>query len=178
MGNWLLVTNMFQGLSLLDFLRDWVTCSLLNFSNRKVTISCWSSPSIGSLKLNFDGSSMGNPWLSGFGCVIRDSTVEIVRIVAGLVGFADSTKAEVMGLLMGLREIRDLKLKVALVEGDSSVVVGWGLGLSEGSWKYAQQIHEIRDLVAALKVDLKHVPRSQNGGVVQPTIIKSNVIHL
>lgn len=65
------------------------------------------------------------------------------------------------------------------MEGDSSVVVGWGLGSSEGSWKYAQQIHEIRDLVVALQVELKHVPRSQNGlmdklakrGVKQPSIV-------
>lgn len=32
---------------------------------------------------------------------------------------ADSTKAEVMGLLIGLREARDLNLSVSLVEGDS-----------------------------------------------------------
>lgn len=66
---------------------------------------------------------MGNLGLSGFGCVIRDSIGEIVRVVAGPIKVADFTMAEVMGLLMGLREIRDLNLKVPLVEGDSSVVV-------------------------------------------------------
>lgn len=67
------------------------------------------------------------------------------------------------------------------------MVVGWvcttGMGLSEGSWKYAHQIHEIRDLVVALQVQLVHVPRSQNGfvdllakwGVEQRCIVKSNV---
>lgn len=126
---------------------------------------------------------MGNPGLSGYGCIIHDSKCEIIRIVAGPIGITDSTKAEVMGLLLGLREIRDSKLKVPFVEGDSLVVVGWGLGHSEGSWKYAQQIHEIRDLMVALKVELKHIPRSQNGlanklakwGVEQPIIIKTIV---
>lgn len=60
----------------------------------------------------------------------------------------DSTKAEVMGLLMGLREVRDLHMYVTLVEGDSSVVVGWGLGSSSGSWKYSHFIHEIRQLAS------------------------------
>lgn len=41
------------------------------------------------------------------------------------------------------------------------MVVGWGLGLSEGSWKYAHLIHESRDLVMALQVKSVHVPRSQ-----------------
>lgn len=177
-GNWLFASNMFQGLSLMD----WLTCTSLNSLKKKIIINCWSSPPLGSLKLNFDGSSMGNPGLSGFGCVIWDSKGEVVRIVAGPIGFADSTKAEVMNLLMGLKEICDLNMNVPLVEGDSSVVVGWGLGSSKGSWKYAQQIHEIRDL-AALQVKLKHVPRFQKGladklakwGLEQPSIVKTNV---
>lgn len=75
----------------MDFMRDWLTCTLLNSSKRKIIINCWSSPPLGLLKLIF-------------GCVIQDSKGEVVRIVAGLIGFADSTKAKVMGLLMGLRE--------------------------------------------------------------------------
>lgn len=32
-GNWLLATNLLHGLSLMDFMRDWVTCTLMNSSN-------------------------------------------------------------------------------------------------------------------------------------------------
>lgn len=56
------------------------------------------------------------------------------------------------------------------------------MGLLKGSWKYAQQILEIRDLMVALQVKLEPVPRSQNGlvdklakwGVEQPSIVKTN----
>lgn len=71
---------------------------------------------------------MGNPRPSSFGCVILDSKGEIVRIVAGPIGVGDSTKVEVMGLLMGVSKVHDIHMHVSLVEGDSSVVVGWGLG--------------------------------------------------
>lgn len=83
---------------------------------------------------------------------IRDSQGEIVRILVGPIGIADSTKAEVMGLLLGLRAARDMHLKGFLVEGDSLVVVGWGLGLLSGSWKFAQLVHEIRELMVFCKL--------------------------
>lgn len=145
--SWLFMTKVFQGLSLADFVRDWKTSIVVNAPRRRISFGCWSLPPPGMLKLNFDGSSLGNPGPGGFGCVIRDSVGEIVRIVASPIGITNSTKAELMGLLMGLREVRDLQLHVPLIEGNSSVVVGWGLSRSPGSWKYAQQVHEIRELV-------------------------------
>lgn len=123
----------------------------------------WIPSPLGVFKLNFDGSSLGNLGPSGFGCVIQDSQGEIIRIIAGRIGFVDSTKAEVLGLLMGLREIHNLNLHGSLVEGDSKVVVGPGLGCSSSFWKHAQLIHEIIDLVHVLNINLIHIPRSQNG---------------
>lgn len=183
-GSWLFVTKTFQGLSLADFVRDWKTSISVNAPQQSISFGWWSPPPPGVLKLNFDGSSLGNPGPSGFGCVIRDSMGEIVRVVAGSIGTADSTKVELMGLLMGLREVRNLQLHVPLIEGDSSVVVGWCSGRSWGSWKYAQQIHEIRELVVLMHLVLVHIPRTKNGlagklekwGVGQPQIVKSNVI--
>lgn len=117
-------------------------------------------------KLNFDGSSKGNLKPSGFGCVIHDAQWALIKIVVGPIGLADSTKAEVMGLLWGLREVCSLNLSHALVEGDSAMVVGWGLGHSNCSWKYVHLIHEIMVLVVvSLNVVLSLVPRSQNGMV-------------
>lgn len=104
----------------MDFVRDWRTCISLN---SPYSIHGWMPPPSGVCKLNFDGSSRGNPGLSGFGCVIRDSQVDIIKIVPGPLGIADSTKAEVIGLHLGLQEVRALNLNQTLVEGDSSVVV-------------------------------------------------------
>lgn len=86
LGNWLLVTNMFEGLSLLDFRRDWKTYILMRILKKNIIINCWSPPPSRTLKLNFDGSSLGNPGSSGFGGAIRDSNGDIVRVVAGPIG--------------------------------------------------------------------------------------------
>lgn len=57
-------------------------------------------------------------------------------MVVGTVDYGDSTKAEVMGLIMGLQELKKLRVhNVGFVEGDSKVVVGWGLGHFKGAWK-------------------------------------------
>lgn len=63
---------------------------------------------------------------------------------------------------MGFTEIPNLKLHGSWVEGDSKVVVGWGLGHSPDYWKHAQYIHEIMDLIQVLNISLSHIPRSQN----------------
>lgn len=70
------------------------------------------------------------------------------------------------------------------MEGDSSVVIGWGLGLSPSSWKYAHLIHERRDLIVVFDARLSHVPKSKNGlvdkiakwGVLLPNVVRSNVL--
>lgn len=67
-----------------------------------------------------------------------------------------------MGLIMGLQDLRKLGASNVIVEGDSKVVISWGLSSSKGYWKYTHFIHEIREIVTSLNVSLIHVPRSQN----------------
>lgn len=52
-----------------------------------------------------------------------------------------------MGLLIGFCELKNPGVSNAYVEGDSKVVIRWGLDKSNGYWKYANQIHEIWDLM-------------------------------
>lgn len=123
-SNWLVDTKEFNNISMTDLICDWKTCIMLNVPTKEALNGRWQPPPFGRCKLNFDGASKGNPELSGFACVVRDFQGDLIKIVAGPIGFADSTKAEVMGLLWGLREIHSLKLVHVLVEGDSTVVVG------------------------------------------------------
>lgn len=59
-----------------------------------------------------------------------------------------------------------------------------GIGVLSGLLEISQLIHEIRDLMVLLKVELVHIPRTKNGledklakwGVDLPSIVKSNVI--
>lgn len=92
----------------------------------------------------------------------RDYQGFVVRIIVTPLGSCDSTKAEVMGLLMGHRELQKTRDSNALVEGDFAVVISWGSGQSFGSWKYVHFIHEIRDLMASLAVTLSHILWSPN----------------
>lgn len=48
---------------------------------------------------------------------------------------------------MGLHEIKRMGIQDVYIEGDFKVVIGWGLGMGVGSWRYGHLIHEIRDLV-------------------------------
>jgi hypothetical protein len=46
----------------------------------------WKPPLVGSLKLNFDGTSKGNPGRIGMGGVIRDSKENIIQLYTGSLG--------------------------------------------------------------------------------------------
>lgn len=116
---------------------------------------------------------------------LRDAQGLIVWVVAGSLGICDSTKVEVMGLLMGLRELKNLGAAHVSVEGESKVVVGWGLGKSDGSWKYVNLIHEIRGLAGSLDLSLSLIFQgsqnafsdlSVNFGVGLASVVSANVM--
>lgn len=86
-------------------------------------IHLWNPPLDGVLKLNFDGSSWGNPGHAGFRCTVQDGSGKVIRVACDPVGICDSRKAECLRLLFGLRELKVLGLSVSMVEGDSKVVV-------------------------------------------------------
>ena len=76
-------------------------------------------------KLQFDGCSKSNPGLAGAGAVIYDNITN-VEIWCGseFVG-TDVTNnyAEYMGLIIGLKQAKEMKIKQLIVEGDSMLVI-------------------------------------------------------
>lgn len=102
----MLTSNEFKGLHISDFLRDWYACITLNFPKHRAAIFEWYLPPNGVLKLNFDGSSFGNLWLAGSGCIICDCFCNVVCVVCGPIDICDSIKAEVLALLIGLWELK------------------------------------------------------------------------
>lgn len=132
-----------------DLLRDWPSC-FISSAPLKPLCRPWCFSTLGALKLNFDRLSFGNPGPVGFGCIIRDHA-KILWVVCVPLGVYDSIKVEVVALVMGLREIEDMEVRGCLVEGDSKVVVQWGLKRSLGSWHLAHPILEIGCLMKMLK---------------------------
>lgn len=136
---------------------------LAHYPNMGMQPSLSEQPSfVGSVILNFDGSSKGNPGPAGYGCLIRDREGNVMISMVGLLGECDSIKVELYGLLMGLRECKRMWLKSFVVLWDSKAVIGWGRGKGDGSWRYAHYIYEIKELVAKLGVTLYHVSKNHN----------------
>ncbi|KAL7583035.1 hypothetical protein Lser_V15G42598 [Lactuca serriola] len=78
----------------------------------------WRPPMSGWLKLNTDGSSLGNPGPSSYGGLIRDDCGAWVCGYAGNIGWDTILAAEIWGISMGLRLIRAMKLKKVVIETD------------------------------------------------------------
>lgn len=112
---------------------------------------------MGILCLRRDSAAF-SPEPAGFGCVIRDHSSKVICALYGPLGVCDSTSAEVMGL----RTLKRLGILGCMVEGDSEVVIRWGLGWGPGSWRHSSSLHEIWELAAAMSTSFHHVPRCQN----------------
>lgn len=89
--------------------------------------------------------------------MVRDINSTVARVISGRT--CDSTKAEIVGLLMGLGKLRKMEAaRNCIVEGNSTMVIAWGMGKGEGSWQLAHVIYEIRDL-AFFGAFLLHMPK-------------------
>lgn len=71
-------------------MRDWVSRISLQHTMIWELMKEWVPPPIGTLKLNFDGSSKGNPDPVGFGCIVCDELNQIMLVVSGPLGRCDS----------------------------------------------------------------------------------------
>lgn len=159
LGCWLKASPNFKDILLADFLRDWVTTiSCLSFQSKSPCISSWREPSNEILKLNFDGASKGNPGPAGFGCVICDHNGNISLVLSGLLEYCNSTRAETMGMLMGIRELKKLGASGAIIEGDSAVVIGWGNGKVCNSWELWNLVYEITKIASDIGCSFSLIP--------------------
>ncbi|XP_027067834.1 uncharacterized protein [Coffea arabica] len=78
---------------------------LLRMERRKSVLPrwiAWLRPPIGCIRLNIDGSSLGNPGLSGAGAIFRDSGGNILCGFSWFLGSRTNMEAEAMALLEGL----------------------------------------------------------------------------
>lgn len=111
--------------------------------------------SFDTVKLNFDGSSKGNPGLAGFGCAIRDHNGSTIRVICGPLSICNSVNAETLGFLFVLRELKAMGIMGYCVECDSNMVIGWELGKGNGLWHLAQFIYEIRECLLYMYLGTK-----------------------
>lgn len=75
------------------------------------------------VKLNFDGSSRGNPGESGIGVSLRNHPGEVFLFYAMPINLGTNNMAESTTLLEGLILLKRMYFSCLHIEGDSSVVI-------------------------------------------------------
>nr|XP_027060692.1 uncharacterized protein LOC113687227 [Coffea arabica] len=121
----------------------------------------WESPPEGFVKLNVDGSSLGNPGSSGAGGVFRDSGGNVLRGFSYFLGLRTNMEAEASALLEGMLLSTDFQS--LQVEMDSQVLMAMVNGNGRVPWKLWRTISRIQALALGRRITFSHVYREANG---------------
>ena len=92
-----------------------------NKSMKKVLLG-WSPPPLGSVKLNFDGYSLGNP-SERCSNMIRDHSSTKLRVFYKQARLGLAIRAEILAWLKGLLQAKALGLSTLIVEGNLVIVI-------------------------------------------------------
>ena len=87
------------------------------------TLIGWQHPPRDFVKLNTDGSVLGNSGLASSGGVLRDSNENWVRGFSHKLGITNSLAAELWGVRDGLLLARDLNIHKLIIESDAKSIV-------------------------------------------------------
>ncbi|XP_071918841.1 uncharacterized protein [Coffea arabica] len=123
---------------------DW---SHLTTSAFDVKLVRWEATSTGSLVLNTDGCSKGNPGVGGGGGVLRDSTGMPLVAFSAFFGETTCLRAETLALLIGLQTCVHRGFINLWVQSDSLVLVGVLQRLIQCPWQIRREVRQIWRLV-------------------------------
>ncbi|KAG6658896.1 hypothetical protein CIPAW_04G193300 [Carya illinoinensis] len=120
------------------------------------------NPECGRLKLNVDGSSMGNPGAAGAGGVLRDSKGDLLMAFSVHLGTGSSNYAEVMSLIHGLRRIKMMGVAHIDLESDSMMVVRWLKASRCEVWYLEEFWEELMEMLKEIEFQVSHIYREGN----------------
>ncbi|XP_077234220.1 uncharacterized protein LOC143876406 [Tasmannia lanceolata] len=170
--SWARSLPLFRFVSAYALWEGWSTICMESVNKVKSRPS-WSPPPPGSLKLNFDGSSIGNPGAAGVGGLCRNHKGEVIWAYSGPLGYADSSEAEVRAIHSGILSMPRLECDSLIVEGDSVNVISWLSGDASPPWRFVHFFEEIEDRGKGYSMVFQHVRRSAN--VAADSLAKSGV---
>lgn len=133
--------------------------------------SLWTPPSWRAFKVNFDGSSRGNPSLVGFGGVCRNDRREILKVFFGHLGHDTNNSAELEGLIQGLTLVTQEGWLPTTLEGDSTMIIQMAKKLAYGKapskvsfrWHLWLRLEVLQSLLSCTSaVSFRHVHRDAN----------------
>lgn len=91
------------------------------------------------IKFNVDGSSRGNPGVSGIGGTLRDANGISLGFFSKPLGLSWAYIAEIKAILEALLFCK----RHVIVESDSTLAVGWVMNRSNRSWKLFNDLNQI-----------------------------------
>jgi len=129
---------------------------------KQINYIAWSKPAQGRVKLNTDGSSLGNPGVSGAGGVIRDMQGALLLAFSKNLGYGNSTYAELRALMEGVKHCKNMNFGVIDSEMDSKVILSWLDNKRCGSWYLEDFWEELQLLLTNMDTRFMHVHREGN----------------
>ncbi|KAJ8763632.1 hypothetical protein K2173_003104 [Erythroxylum novogranatense] len=132
-------------------------------SHRPPRWIAWTKPPPGFVKLNTNGSAVGNPGQARYGGLIRDMEGRWLAGFSGSIGIATNILAKLQGLKHGLQLMWDLGYRSVLVKTDCLVVVNLVFDSPQPYHPRLVLIRDIQDMFAKQwRCSLHHVLREGN----------------
>eukprot|EP00253_Pinus_taeda_P021755 PITA_21755 len=140
-------------------------------TKRKNSLTQWTPPPKNMYLLNFDGASKGNPGITGYGGVIRNSQGIPLKIYFGSIGWNTNNAAELEGLWLGLQIAHHQSFMPLIVEGDSQIIINMASKLQQGSaaqkvsrsWRMATRLESLQTWLKNNKsTSFRHIRREGN----------------
>ena len=154
----------FKGISANSILHNWKEVSF-SYPHRPQITERWLPPPLGVLKLNFDGSALGNSGMAGVQGVIRNEEGRILLSYLGPAGVRSINKVELFSLNIGFRDASHFGNQQLLIEGDqgdSKCVILYASQASPTPWFFADNIEEMVQNSENLYVSFHHNKQSDN----------------
>jgi ribonuclease HI len=111
-----------------------------------------------------DGAARGNPGPSGAGAVLVEPNGQVVDRIGKFLGVQTNNYAEYMGLILGLKRARELKVREVEVFADSELMIRQLGGRYQVKSTSLRPLYEeaLKLLNDFSRVKLVHVPREMN----------------
>lgn len=107
----------------------------------------WSSPPLGWLKANFDGSTKGNPGRARCGGVLREHYWRVVGVVVITIGHLTSHKVEAIASLYTVRIVVEIVYQNLWPEGNSLNIINMLNNKNMVTWNIEGSILEIKNMI-------------------------------
>lgn len=116
-------------------------------------------------RLQFDGCSKSNPGLAGAGAVIYNIKNDELWKGSEFIGTKITNNyAEYMGLIIGLKQAKEMKIKQLIVEGDSMLVIKQMNGEYKVKSLHLIELYNEAKLLEKVfdSIHYKHIYRNKN----------------